>query len=229
MKHSFDEPTRIYQVLRAGGLALVPTDVGYALIAIHEPALRHVYELKGQPLAKTCVAIGNPTILACVALPIATEVRRWLATITKITPLTVVAEIDPGSPLVGAMSPFVRAQTTRGNTMAMFLSPGDVVEHVAELALDKGRLVFATAAHARNHTLGDVPSAIRVNADYVLDHGPVWYENVEQLTTILDLTTGTFVRKGINYKLIERSWRALGAVPFRASPESSSFARPSLR
>ena len=61
---------QIYVTLCAGGLALVPTDVGYGLVALEEEAVRKIYELKGRPAAKPCVTVGNAEILALLgAIP----------------------------------------------------------------------------------------------------------------------------------------------------------------
>jgi hypothetical protein len=128
------DSARVYAILRAGGLALVPTDVGYGLLAMEAGAVERIYELKGRPATKPCVTVANEAILADVALPVGAGVVAWLRDITRTLPLAVVARLDPDSRLLASMAPFVRAQATHEGTIAAFFSAGVLVEAVAELA-----------------------------------------------------------------------------------------------
>ena len=207
------DAVRTYECLRAGGLALVPTDVGYGLVAMEACAVERIYDLKDRPLAKPCVTVANARILDDVVLPIAHEVRAWIDQVTRVTPLAIVAAIDPASRLLASMTPYVQTQATQRGTIATFHNAGPVVQAVAELARADGRLVVGSSANTsgtgNNASLADVPDAMRRGVDLVVDRGPVWYGTESRLaTTILDLATGTFQRRGINYELIARSWAA---------------------
>lgn len=207
------DAARTYEVLVAGGLALVPTDVGYGLVAIKEAAVQRIYNLKGRPLSKPCVTVANARIFDDVALPIDADVRGWIDQVTRMTPLAVVAKLDPASRLLASMSPDVHTQATRNGTIATFHNAGPIVQRVAELAFADGMLVVGSSANlsgtGNNDRFSDVPLSMRRDADLVIDRGPVWYGNDQRLaTTILDLTTGTFQRKGVNFALIERAWTA---------------------
>lgn len=207
------DAARIYETLRGGGLALVPLDVGYGLVAMEEPAVARIYELKGRPLSKPCVTVANARILDAVALPIDGEIRDWIDQMTRVSPLAVVAHLDPASRLLGSLPPYVRTQATHDGTIALFHSAGAVVQRLAELALADGRLVVGSSANLSgtgNHiALAEVPSSIRSAVDLVIDHGPARYgEEARGATTILSLTTGTFQRKGVSFAMIERAWLA---------------------
>ena len=217
------EVERIYQALRAGGLALVPTDVGYGLVGLGEQAVHRIYELKGRPSAKPCVAVGNLDILSRVARPLAPGVRDWIEDVTKLTPLAVIAPLDDAAPLVTALSPYVAQQATHAGTIALFFSAGRIVERLADRALADGRLVIGSSANTsgtgNNPTLDDVPTAMRDGVDLVVDRGPAWYRNDAKLaSTILDLATGRFLRQGVNYDRIAAAWeRQQSRVTSRAA------------
>jgi tRNA A37 threonylcarbamoyladenosine synthetase subunit TsaC/SUA5/YrdC len=213
MTNHEEDAARTYETLIAGGLALVPTDVGYGLVAIEEHAVQRIYELKGRPLTKPCVTVANARILEDVCLPIDADVRDWIDQVTRMTPLAVVAKLDPASRLLASMSPYVHTQATQNGTIATFHNAGPIVQRVAELAFADGRLVVGSSANlagtGNNDRMSDVPLSMRRTADLVIDRGPVWYGNDQRLaTTILDLTSGTFHRKGVNFALIERAWIA---------------------
>lgn len=204
----------VYETVSRGGLVLLPTDVGYGLIGMKPQALHRIYELKGRPLSKPCVTVVNGAIFDDLTLPLASEIREWIEEVTRRTPIAVVARLDDRSRLLGAMPREVRAQTTQNGTIATFHSAGRLVEAVAVLAEADGRLLFGSSANlagtGHNATFEDVPESMRGGVDLAIDRGPVWYENEHQhATTILDLRTGTFLRKGINFEQIERSWSAL--------------------
>ena len=213
MNNVEDDAARTYEVLLHGGLVLVPLDVGYGLVAIQEQAVQQIYELKGRPLTKPCVTVATAAIRDDVALPIDAEVLAWIDEVVRMTPLAVVASLDPESPLLASMSPYVRAQATQSGTIALFHNAGPLVQRLAELALADGRLVVGSSANlsgtGNSIALAEVPGAMRRAADLVIDHGPVWYgEEARLATTILNLTTGTFQRKGVNFRLIQRAWSA---------------------
>jgi tRNA A37 threonylcarbamoyladenosine synthetase subunit TsaC/SUA5/YrdC len=242
MTHHDPDAARVYAVLRSGGLALVPTDVGYGLLAMEAEAVERIYVLKGRPSTKPCVTVANEAILADVALPVGAGVVAWLRDITRTLPLAVVARLDPDSRLVASMAPFVRAQATHEGTIAAFFSAGPLVEAVAELARADGRLVVGSSANAsgtgNNATLAEVPENMRLGADLIIDRGPVRLANPEKTpATILDLTTRTFLRRGVAFETIEQSWAAAQVPentglrfstkalrPSRASSLANSFA-----
>jgi tRNA A37 threonylcarbamoyladenosine synthetase subunit TsaC/SUA5/YrdC len=202
----------VYATLKAGGVALVPTDVGYGLVAMEEPAVRRIYALKGRPATKPCVTVANAAIVEQVAQPIDGATREWLAEVTRLAPLAIVTRLAQ-SALIDAMSPYVRGQATHDGTIALFYSAGRLVERVAELALAEGKVVLGSSANlsgtGNNYAFADVPDVMREDADLVLDRGPAWYANEQRLaTTMLDLTSGRFLRKGIQYAQIAESWAA---------------------
>ncbi len=220
----------VYATLHAGGLALVPTDVGYGLLAMEEPAVRRIYALKGRPASKPCVTVANAAIVDSVAQPIDGATREWLAEVTRLAPLAIITQVAE-SALLDSMSPYVRGQGTTAGTIALFYSAGRLVERVAELALADGRLVLGSSANlsgtGNNYAFAEVPDVMRDGADLALDRGPAWYANEQRLaTTILDLTSGRFLRKGIEYSRIAESWLGRAATAGeRSAPRVAGASR----
>jgi tRNA A37 threonylcarbamoyladenosine synthetase subunit TsaC/SUA5/YrdC len=210
MNNIENDARRAYLILRDGGLVLLPTDVGYGLVAIEEPAVRRIYELKGRPASKPCVTVANAEVLARVAHPLRDDVREWLVDVTRLTPLAVIARAAE-SPLLAGQSDYVRGQSTHNGTIALFFRAGRIIERVAELALAEGKLVLGSSANlsgtGNNYSYENVPETMRSAADLGFDRGPAWFRNDAQLAaTILDVTAGSFVRRGINFVQIEEAW-----------------------
>jgi tRNA A37 threonylcarbamoyladenosine synthetase subunit TsaC/SUA5/YrdC len=156
------------------------------------------------------VTVASFDILTRVARPLSDAAREWLADITRLTPLAIVTQLAP-SPLVDELPEYVRGQATHDGTIALFFRAGRLLERLAELALADGRLVLGSSANlsgtGNNYTFDDVPETMRASADLGLDRGAAWFRNDQQLaSTILDLTSGTFIRKGVNYVRIAEAW-----------------------
>ena len=208
----------ILEVIQLGGVALAQTLTGYGLVAMRSEGVRRIYELKGRPSEKPCVTVGTMQILDQVATGIDPETRAWLATATASWPLAVIARLRPESALLASFEPFVAAQCTKVDTIATFFGVGTLIAQVASLAQAQGQLVVGSSANlagtGNNYRLEDVPESIRSRVDLELDYGPARYATREKLaSTILDLTKGTFQRKGVHFDEVAQSWHAFTQTP----------------
>jgi tRNA A37 threonylcarbamoyladenosine synthetase subunit TsaC/SUA5/YrdC len=50
---------RAFDAIRAGGIAILPTDVGYSLIGSMEPALRRIFDTKRHAPSKLNAMLGE--------------------------------------------------------------------------------------------------------------------------------------------------------------------------
>jgi tRNA A37 threonylcarbamoyladenosine synthetase subunit TsaC/SUA5/YrdC len=205
------EAWQVYQILGAGGVAVVPTNAGYGLLAMGPQGVRRIYEMKGRPATKPCVLVTTWRIFDDVAAPIDGDVREWIVETLRWTPLAVVTRLNPRSRMLSCLDPFVRLQGTRDDTLATFHEAGRLVTRVAEIACDEGRLVFGSSGNRSGsgnaYTIEEVPS--RFEADVIIDRGPIPIPGGERLaTTILDLPNGRFLREGLHFARIRDSWAA---------------------
>lgn len=202
-----------YAAIRDGGLVLLPTDVGYGLIACHETAVARIYALKGRPAAKPCVTVATLEIQSELAPITEPKLRAWVQETSAYSPLAIVNRLNPESELLAGLSPFVRGQATTNGTVATFHNAGELVTRIARMALADGLLVIGSSANTsgtgNNVTFDDVPETMRDHADWAIDHGPVRYAAPSRLaTTIFDLTTFEFRRVGVHHPQIAASWSA---------------------
>lgn len=207
------EAARVYVSLRAGGLAVVPTVAGYGMVALEPSAVARIYALKGRPASKPCVTVTTWPIFDAIAAPIDPAVRRWVTEVTRWSPLALVAPVHSGSALLAALHPFVRAQCTRDATVATFHMAGPLVNRVAELAFADGRLLVGSSGNRSGcgnaYTLDEV--AAGDTADVVVDVGPIpMPDGTRSATTMLDLSTGRFLREGLHFAALAASWARVG-------------------
>lgn len=211
------DAVRAYETLRHGGLVLLPTDVGFGLVACTDAALLRIYELKGRPMTKPCVTVANAAILDDVAMLPDEATRTWIARMSERAPLALVNTLRPRSTLLGKLSPLGREQATTHGSIATFLNAGALVTAIAELAVLDGRMVLGSSANVaftgNNYALEEVPASIRDAVDLVIPGPRARYANTQRLaTTILDVRSGDFVRVGIEHAAIAASWQQFRAA-----------------
>jgi tRNA A37 threonylcarbamoyladenosine synthetase subunit TsaC/SUA5/YrdC len=214
MPSSFEQHVdAAYTVLTQGGVVLLPTDVGYGLVGMSESAVSRIYQLKGRPSTKPCVTVTTAEILHDVAdLPEA-RLREWMLRLAATVPVAFIQRLRPGSWLLSKTPANVLEQATHAGTIATFLNAGALVTALAERAYLEGKLVVGSSANVsgtgNNYALDEVPASIRLGVDWVIDGGTARYQNRARLaTTVLDLTRGKFLRKGIHFDTIAASWDA---------------------
>jgi tRNA A37 threonylcarbamoyladenosine synthetase subunit TsaC/SUA5/YrdC len=202
-----------YHVIYDGGLALVPTTAGYGLIAMRTAAVGRIYALKGRPATKPCVTVATWPIFDAITTGVDRGDREWAAGIVCNSPLALVTRMNLGSPLIRRLPPAVRSRCTLGDTLATFHAAGPLVCAVAELAFADGELVVGSSANrsgtGNTHTLAEVPREMRETVELTFDQGATPLAHLGRMaTTILDLTTGRFDRKGLHFEAIAASWEA---------------------
>lgn len=209
---------RAYEVVRDGGVVLLPTDVGFGLIACTDAAIARIYELKGRPASKPCVTVANAAILEDLAeLPGGDRTRSWIDRVARRAPIALVNLVRRESSLLARLSEYALGQVTTAGTIATFLNAGLLVGIVAELALLDGRIVAGSSANAaftgNNYDLDDVPESIQRGVDLVIPGERARYAHPRRIaTTILDMTRGEFIREGIEFEMIAREWEEFRAA-----------------
>lgn len=212
---TWQDARELYHLLARGGVALAPTETGYGLLAMTSQAVARIYELKGRPSDKPCVTVGSMSVLGDVAAGIAPPTMAWLARAVTRWPMAVIARLRVESELLANTDPYVVLQCTRADTIAVFFGVGELIAAAAELARADGRLIVGSSANlsgtGNNYRLADVPPSIRGAVDRVFEHGPSRFPSTIRLaSTILDLRTGEFQRRGVCFDEIEVAWRRHG-------------------
>ncbi len=205
------EARALYALLAEGGLALAPTATGYRLVAMRSAAMRRLSQLKGRLASKPCVAVGAGGVLDDVATGLDAATRSWVAALATRWPLVVVARLNPRSPLLSRTEPHVVARSTADDSIASLVGAGPLLTTAAALALRDGHLLVGSSAKAagtsHNYLLDEVPLPMRQGVDQVFKATtPAPATALRLASTMLDLRTGVFLRRGVAYEAIERAW-----------------------
>ena len=201
------DASRAFDVLRGGGIAILPMDVGYSLIGGSTAALARIFDTKRRSPSKLNAMLGNADICRDVAL-LTAEQREIVEAITldHDLPLGLVAPVRLDHPLLGSLDGEGLSRSTRAGTVCMLLNAGGFHEEICRLSLEHLHPLFGSSANrslqGTKFRVEDIEKDIADIADIVIDYGLRKYHPYRASSTILDISTLDVLRAGSCFELI---------------------------
>lgn len=198
---------RAFDVMKRGGIAILPNDVGYSLIAADGSALRRIFEVKRRAPSKLNAMLGNRDLHR--ELHVVSD--RGRAIVEAITedydlPLGLVAPCRSDHPLLSALDPDIYQRSTRDDTLLMLLNAGPFHAQITRLSQQEGTLLFGSSAnlslHGTKFRVEDMEPEIRAVADITIDYGLMKYHPWQASSTLLNCETCEVIRFGSCYENI---------------------------
>jgi L-threonylcarbamoyladenylate synthase len=181
----------VASALRAGGVALVPTDTVYGLAVLPglEAAVRRVFELKDRPLTRNLpVMVAGPDRVRDLGVDVTAAAAKLLASDLMPGPVTLALGFGPGP----------GPEWLTGRDEVALRIPGNA--WLRELLARTGPLLVTSAnahAQATRESVPGILAQLRAAPDVVVDHGP------------LDVVPSTLV----NCRKVPPEVERVGAVP----------------
>ncbi|EBA27382.1 hypothetical protein LV164_000372 [Aspergillus fumigatus] len=210
MQTTIDIPTdaaRVFSILAQGGIGIVPSSVGYGIIATEPPALQRIYTVKRRQPHKRHAIIGSYALHREIHVlpPDKMALVRWL-TVDLNLPLGVIARYRRDHPLLARLDEETRAASSMDGTMAMLVNGGPFQEELVRVAAAAGRAVLGSSANLTGQGTKTVVEAIeeeiREAADIVVDYGRVRDGWPRASSTMVDFEAMRVVRVGACYEAI---------------------------
>lgn len=201
------QAVRAFDVMRGGGIAIVPNDVGYAAMGHTYEALQRIFETKGRSQAKLNAMIGHNKLHRRLHR-CSTRGCEIVAAITKDydLPLGVIAPADFTDPFLARLDPRVIHASTRGGTLLMLLNAGQFHFELSELSNAQDIAIFGSSANltlqGTHFSVDEIEPEIRAIANVVVDYGILKYKPYGCSSTLLDVENLTIHRQGIAYESI---------------------------
>lgn len=198
---------RAFEVMRDGGVAILPNDVGYSLIAARAPALRRIFDTKRRAPSKLNAMLGN----ADLHRELHQVSERGRAIVEAITvdydlPLGLIAPCRPDHPLLKMLDPDTYERSTRDNTLLMLLNAGPFHAAITALSLKQQTPLFGSSAnlslHGTKFKVEDIEPEIKAIADVVIDYGLMKYHPWQSSSTLINCETCEVIRFGSCYENI---------------------------
>lgn len=198
---------RAVDTVKAGGVVVFPTDVGYAGTGGCEAALTRFFRAKGRGAHKRNAMLGSLEIHEDVHLldDRANEMIRALV-LDYDLPVSAIGAFRADHPLLRALGDQALAASTEGGTLAVLMNVGALEAEMVRLAAEEGQPLFGSSANLTGTGTkfrgADVQPEIRAAADLVIDYGLMKYHRYRRSSTMIDFRTMEVVRIGACYELI---------------------------
>ncbi len=188
-------------VMQAGGIAILPNDVGYSLIAAAPQALKKIFDTKKRAPAKLNAMLGNADLHRELHLLSA----RGRAIVDAITqdydlPLGLIAPCNIDHPLLRKLDADTFERSTKHNTLLMLLNAGPFHREITRLSLARETLLFGSSAnlsmHGTKFRVEDMEPEITAIADITVNYGLMKYHLWAASSTLLNCETLEVVRYG---------------------------------
>lgn len=201
------EAQRAFASMQAGGIAIVPNDVGYAAMASQHAALKRIFDTKGRTPSKLNAMVGH-RVLHERLHRCSTRARAIVRAITEDfdLPLGVIAPADFTDPFLARLDPRIIEASTRDGTLLMLMNAGRFHHELCELSAAADVAIFGSSANLSTHgtkfAVADIEPEILAIADCVIDYGILKYQPYRCSSTLLDVENMRIYRKGVAHDAI---------------------------
>jgi len=202
-----DAARNAFDVLKAGGIAIIPMDVGYTCAGGSGAALQRIFDTKQRASSKRNAMVGDHAI----AREIYKLSPRGWKVVDAITgdyglPLGAVGPCRIDHPLLRVLDDAAIDASTKDGTLVMLMNAGPFHGEICRLSLEEMHPIFGSSANlsltGTKFRVEDIEPEILDIADVVIDHGLRKYHYYQQSSTLLNVETFEVVRHGSNFEII---------------------------
>ena len=193
---------KAFRVMKAGGVAVLPLSVSYAIFAHTARGVERIYELKQRAQTKPNGVIGNWDIFQEVLETTARdkELVRCI-TLDHDLPLSVIAPFRSDHDWLRTVEFGGLRRSTKGPTMDLLMNAGALHDELARMSWESAAPLMGSSANVSltgsKFTLADVQDSLKQGCDIVLDYGTSAYANEYAIgSTIIELPSWKVLRWG---------------------------------
>jgi tRNA A37 threonylcarbamoyladenosine synthetase subunit TsaC/SUA5/YrdC len=195
-----------FQIIKAGGVAVLPFDVSYAIFGHTARAVERIYELKERTPTKPNGVVGNWDIFNEVLVTTQRD-RELVQCMTQEydLPLSIVAPFNREHPWLQTCEFGALRRSTKVDTMDLLLNAGKLQNEMARLSWESGTPLFGSSANkslsGSKFEVEDVEEELKAGCDLVIGYGRSRYANRWLVgSTIIELPTWKVLRYGGCYE-----------------------------
>jgi tRNA A37 threonylcarbamoyladenosine synthetase subunit TsaC/SUA5/YrdC len=194
---------RALDAMQAGGVAILPLDVAYAVVGTTPQAIRTIFTVKSRSYDKPSGMFATWEMSREIH-KMSDEHHAIAAIIVQEydLPFSIVAPFRADNPLLSAIDPFVLQSSSKAGTLDMLINAGPWHTAMARLAQSRGVAVFGSSANrsltGSKYRLEDIEPEVRAAAAIEIDGGTAKYINDQgKSSTIIDFRNFHLVRRGV--------------------------------
>jgi tRNA A37 threonylcarbamoyladenosine synthetase subunit TsaC/SUA5/YrdC len=195
------DAARAFAVLRSGGIAIVPNDIGYSILGGSPAALATIFRTKGRQASKRNAMVANADWHRAVHR-CSTRGREIVQAITVEygLPLGCIAPYRVDAPAIQSCPSETLRDSSVDGTLVMLLNAGRFHAALTALSFKAGFMLFGSSANlslsGTKFCVEGIQPEILGIADLVIDHGLQRYHPYAASSTLLDVETLQVVRHG---------------------------------
>lgn len=207
---------RVFEVLKNGGIAIIPATVGYGIVAIDPDALDRIFATKQRQAHKKHAMIGSYALHGDLHVLPEREARMVrLLTVDLDLPLGVVAPFRPDHPIIQKIPARTLSQSSVDGTMAMLINGGALQDELSRLCTNESLPLMGSSANLTGRgtkvVVEEIEPEIRAVADITIDYGLQRYHHPRPSSTMFDFKKIKLLRYGACYDVIRDAfWRFYG-------------------
>lgn len=228
------DAARVFDVLVKGGLAIIPGDIGYGLVAIDTVALQRAFVTKQRQPHKRHAMLGSYALHREVhMLPPREASMVQLITQEFNLPLGVIAPYRPDHPLIKKLGDDTLARSSVDGTLGMLVNGGPLQEELSRLATEAGLPLMGSSANLTGKgtkvLVEDIEPEILAVADIIIDYGRRKYSFPRASSVMIDFRKVELLRFGACYDVIQDIFRRYYGIELPDDPGKDSLFSGHLR
>ncbi|CAL5867377.1 uncharacterized protein PFLUO_LOCUS1595 [Penicillium psychrofluorescens] len=216
---------RIFQVLQSGGVVIIPSEVGYGLMASSPEAIERAFAAKRRRPGHAQGLIGSYELHREIHV---LDERRFEMTRVLVQDLDmglgIVAPYQHDHPLLQTLSAETLDRITKNGTIAMFVGGSSLTREICKLNYNAGQLMVGSSANVtgsgQKFRVEDIEDEIKEAVDLIVDYGLQRYHIYGGRASInMDFGQMEVLRMGSCYELFRERMRKFWCVDLPEDPD----------
>ena len=198
---------RAIDIIKKGGIALVPNDTGYALCGASMDPLKKIYDTKRRGSHKRNAMAGDlETQRDLMTLGRREQSMVEALVVDHDLPIGVIGTFRADHPLLRKLDDDAVKASTAVGTIGMLLNAGPFHKELTRLSREEVVPLFGSSANltgtGTKFRVEDVQPELRKIADITIDYGLRRYHLYRRAGTLINFSTMEVIRIGACYELI---------------------------
>lgn len=206
------DAAKVLDYVAAGGVAIVPLDVAYAVNAATSQGIRAIFRAKQRSYEKPSGMFANGEMSRDIHI-----LEDWKHDLVDTLlaqeqfPFSVVAPFREDHDFFQSVESFVLESSSRLGTLDMLLNAGQLHNELAKQSWQRKLPLFGSSANTSlagsKYCLGDIEEPVRAVAGIALDYGRSTYANDAGLSsTIIDFESFHVIRRGVCFDEVKEAF-----------------------
>lgn len=214
---------KVFSVLTSGGLAIIGSDVGYAIIATEPSALERAFVTKQRKPHKRHAMVGSYALHQRLHILPERETGMVKLLCEDIgIPLGVIAPLKMDDPIIQKLGKETLERSSVDGTLAMLVNGGKLQEEISKLATAANLPLMGSSANMTGKgtkpLCEDIEPQIIEAADIIIDYGRRKYSIPRTSTTMINFKNMELIRFGAAYDVVKYSMKRFYGIEYPEDP-----------